>query len=421
MKNLTPIYLLLFFLVACQKHPSRNINPAQDVLNLLEASKSQLTQTDSALNLIIKAQEIAHKHGLTQYRASILNQKGRVYVEKNLLLEALECHLSVIMSTQKANEVAYANHQLGVLYTRMKQYDRAINHLQGALKYYTKANKNNWLVLSHFRLGKAYLLKQEFHQAENSFQASLRYAEKSGYDLMIQYNLDRLAEVCSKTGRFIEAKSYIKAMRERFQLENPPALISYLLLLGNTAEELAQPKEAAQYYDQAAAVIRQHPDNHLYLYGMYTYGNYLQRHQKDGITIWKEALNNYQVDESKYTAELVALSQALGNWYMNRQQLHDAAPFIQLSNRLQSERVALLSNMETQYNLAQIEQVQKQVAAQYAPSPSFWQNYGMYIVVAILIIYGIVLSVAYRNRYVKLQTYRKLVMQLIKPHVEEGR
>jgi len=421
MKKISPLLLLLFFTVACHKQPAKNHNPAQDIKNYIEASKANIHMPDTALALIKQAKQLADIYEIEQYNGLILNQMGWVYQKKNMTINALKCHLSASVSSAKANDKGYANHQLGVLYTQMEQYNKAITHFNEAVIQYTKLSKNNWLVLSQYQLGKTYLQHKDYVAAEKSFLAALRLAEKISYSVMVQYSLDRLAEVCIQTNRFIEAKTYLDTIQERFQLDDTPALISYLLLLGNTAEELDQTQKAAQYYTQAANVIRQHPANHLYLYGMFTYGQYLQKHSKNGIAIWEEALANHQHNETKYASELMALSQALGNWYMANNLSKKAAKYIQQTNLLQAKQLAVLSELETQYKLAQAEKVQDQVMAQYAPKPTFWQTQGLNLVVGILVVYAIVLSVAYRKRYIKLKTYRKLVMQLIKPHVDRGR
>jgi tetratricopeptide (TPR) repeat protein len=142
---------------------------------------------------------------------------------------------------------------IGFMYLKLYQYDKAIPELEKALEIYSSWDSKPWWVLNYTELGYAYHKTGQYDKEQKLYRRAAEYFPDDP-DLVYLQTILSLGK-----GEMIESKrlveKYISVCKENTSSDE-----TILLGLGNLYSEAGIPDKAEEYYRQALSIQPENPD-----------------------------------------------------------------------------------------------------------------------------------------------------------------
>ena len=161
-----------------------------------------------------------------------LEEYKKIVTEKAIINgnDALEdCYIALKLAEEidAKDYIGYFTHQIGICYTAIADYDRAIEYIQRAITLYTERNIPEALVSCNINLAKAYIHKKDFRNGLKTLHESNRYNQILKSPVFKARILNNFGAVYLDTGNkkkalkyFIDCIKISKEVDSTFDLQN---------------------------------------------------------------------------------------------------------------------------------------------------------------------------------------------------------
>lgn len=334
-------------------------------------------KNDSALFYIDKAIELSEKYDDSLCYAVALFNKGAIYSQSSNFEKALEYYL-VADSIQSRTPKLKSNSvetllEIAMIFMQFKNYDKAETYANRALKVSEEIGYKRHQVESETRLAMIAYRRKEYEKAEDKFNSVLEYFVAVNDKRKEAQILLTLGTINLDQGKLGKANNYFRAALDiSREINAQDNIIIGLKGIGLIKREEKKYIESQKYYTEALEISRSIPDI------------------------------REEVDCLKNLAEINFLTNnyaASSEYYRQHLPLKDS-----LSNMMNFERV---SELETQYETARKEQQIELLSTEnlLAEQKRKSQFALFAVMAALMLIVGLLLLFAYRN---KLKTAQKI-------------
>ncbi len=190
------------------------------IYNNLSVALNRITENESALRYLEKAEEIATQYGHVKMLPSILINEGRIYKEMQLWQKSKSKFDNVLLlldtTTIESNllgvtpleikQVSYTN--LGQLYISMGDMPTALSYLQKSNKLLSPGSNPYYHVPNLIALGRVYLSMKNYSLAEKYLTNAMALSRKTGIGDGVSEAAHYLSDLYAATGKFEKAYEF---------------------------------------------------------------------------------------------------------------------------------------------------------------------------------------------------------------------
>jgi tetratricopeptide (TPR) repeat protein len=197
---------------------------------------------------------------------NIRHSLGLLYSNLGQYQKALE-HLSKILEisqkTGDKQEEGSILNEIGSIYIRLGEFSKAIEYLAQALDISRQMSDQNKEAVRLGNLGIAFARLGEFDRAADFYEESIALSELTGNTLVQRDGLGNLANLYAQSGQFTLAiELYEKTLRISRQTEDKRGESNNLGNMGLAHQGLGNFREAIYYHEQALAISREIGNKH---------------------------------------------------------------------------------------------------------------------------------------------------------------
>lgn len=245
---LYPVALLLFFIIPTQLKADNYVDSVQTLIAELERKHLTDTVLNTRLELIKYVKDsdydlflelagqnivLAQKHQKNWALIDVYMEMGEVLITKGIYGGALT-HLNQAMSLAQRDDYkpykGWIFIALGNAYQGMSNYDKCLEFYQSALDVFTQTNSIDGMGLAATNLGNIYNRINDFEKAEYYLKIGLEYREKLGDTVELGFTRMYYHAFKIKQGEFIQAESDLKALLDKLVKKEELSKNDYRLL-----------------------------------------------------------------------------------------------------------------------------------------------------------------------------------------------
>ncbi|GMT48962.1 MAG: hypothetical protein IEMM0008_0501 [bacterium] len=208
-----------------------------------------------------KSLDIEKEYGNQPNFAVVTNNIGTVYFRKGNLNKALELFQAALKIDEKLNieqGIAIDKNNIGMVYREKKKYDEAITQFQESIRLHEKFNQSFYAAGGHNNLGLTYKLKGKLDMALTHYNKSIKFYESlrdKKREAAVYTNIGELYFNDKKdlSGAF---RAYEKANQRYIQINDNVGIAYSSWWMGYIQELSGQYYPARDYYEKAHAAYR---------------------------------------------------------------------------------------------------------------------------------------------------------------------
>lgn len=170
------------------------------LLSLGELELAQGSLTDAS-NHIFSAWVLADMSDTPPDKFNLYATTGKYYAKISNYTEAIKSYELAVRSVGDPARQAIIYNNLGNVYRRMSQFDRAMNYLSRAVRINASKKIYDQLAGNHFNIGELYLQQSQTAKAYNEYLLALKYDKISESSVGIIEDLKRLAQCAYTLGK----------------------------------------------------------------------------------------------------------------------------------------------------------------------------------------------------------------------------
>lgn len=196
------------------------LGQAEDLAKITSGFLSR-NMYDRALNYSQRALEVCPDSAPIQFQvhlrihsASVFSYMGKVKQAEKLLLQAID----LAAKNHENSQVAFARHELGLLYVRNSQYDAASTSITEALKAIKGSNNEILEAIFLDDLGEIYILTKKYKKAIQTLQQALVRWRRNGNSHNAVTTAKKLARMLAKLKEFDTAFEMLGEMVKYCQM-----------------------------------------------------------------------------------------------------------------------------------------------------------------------------------------------------------
>lgn len=222
---------------------------------LQKAAILQQQDPEQALILVSRITELATEDKLVYYLSAAQKIRGNVHFLQSEYDLAKECYFSALVHAKKADDARLTgdiHYNLGRVFTKLKDFPAALEHLQHSLTFRRKLSERKDESSSLTHIGQVYWEMQDFQQSVLYFQKAAEVCDSSLSARQIAIIYNNLGNSCIKINdipRALEAYLYSLKLKETFG--NATDLGTAQLNLGNLYYTTTEYVLALSYYLEA--------------------------------------------------------------------------------------------------------------------------------------------------------------------------
>jgi tetratricopeptide (TPR) repeat protein len=229
---------------------------ADDMLQILRRARELAEEADDRKSLA----ESYHWLGVAHYFVE-LNASPSVSAGEGSYQEALDCHLRALELRKKLEDergVSESLFQIGTVYERRQQADRALDYFSRAIRIAVRAGYPNGKVEPARHLAYHALAQGNLGQAVHHARQALELREKSGFKPYLPLDHLLLSEIRFKAGDLESAETHAKkAHALAHEMGYGRAVASALVVLGDILARQGKADRANVKYKAALVLARQ--------------------------------------------------------------------------------------------------------------------------------------------------------------------
>ncbi|WP_118953142.1 tetratricopeptide repeat-containing sensor histidine kinase [Taibaiella helva] len=187
------------------------------IYNNLSVALNRISENESALHYLDKAEAIATQHGLVKMLPGILINQGRIYKEMQLWVKSKDRFDQVLLlldtvtiesnllgiSALEIKQISYTN--LGQLYIAQNNMQTALYYLQKSSKLLSSRSNPYYQVPNLVGLGRVYLSLKKYKLAGRYLEDALALSQKSGIGDGLSEAAHYLSDLYAATGNYERA------------------------------------------------------------------------------------------------------------------------------------------------------------------------------------------------------------------------
>lgn len=271
MKNFLPkIFPLITFFILISSYQSKGISVADSLKQLLDGETNdsvkiallnelsyEYVERDASLALYYaqKAVEIAIRNQSSFGLMRSWGQMGSAFRKLNNYTRAIECYIKGEKYAEELNDLfrkSALNHNIGILYHELKQYEKAEKFLTFSLNADKESGDlfNSAITLN--ALGALYIDMQQLPRAQATLARSCNMFRESGHTNQAAMSYRNLAITENKLGHTsVAIQYYEKAFDLYVNLSQHRKAAECLRMLASLYHELKKPEKAIFYYEKS--------------------------------------------------------------------------------------------------------------------------------------------------------------------------
>ena len=266
--KITKFQILLIFFVFiisynCNAKISQNFNDSlksispEEQINRLTNYSKQLKDSYPNLALLYanKALKIADSTELFGAQMSSLTLLGSIHYDLSEYIEAQKIFQEIIERTKKLKNnpyCAYAQHYMGLIYTKHGNYDKAIDDCKVALEIYSSINNKESLALVLKDIGNIYFYWNNKESALNFYTKALKTNEEINNKSEIAACYNNIGRLYTELNNYNTAIDYLnRSLEIKLQLHDTKSYASTYINIGNLYEKKGDFRIAIEYYTKA--------------------------------------------------------------------------------------------------------------------------------------------------------------------------
>jgi serine phosphatase RsbU (regulator of sigma subunit) len=231
------------------------------ILNQLAQIEISSKNYEKAILYGEQALELANKSTDSRQKGASLRTIGKAYQGKNDFSSALNYYLqSVILfeAVNDAKQLADDHFDISMLYSQRNAYQKSVDNLQKALKYYQAAKDTEGEEKTLNALGSSYLALNDYANASNQYNKLLELSKKNNNHVSVTNVLGKLATLNKVNNKFDEALKYSE---EKYNLhkgkgENLEAAFA-ANNIGFVYRQKGEVTKSVEYFNQALDLFKQ--------------------------------------------------------------------------------------------------------------------------------------------------------------------
>lgn len=264
-----------------------------DVLNKLSGAYFNQSQTLS-LGYSKEALDLARETSYRLGETTALRGIGNIFYRFGDFAEALPNYQASLEIEKEINNVpmiAGTLNNIALIHALTGDLEKALEVNLEALKLLEGTDEKDRVVRIVLNsIGNNYMQLEDYNKSLEFFKRSLSICEESGDLEGVAFNLNNIALLCQKQGKFVEALEYYqKTLDIRRKLKHKHGLASTLLKMGNCIMESGEMSSAREYLEEGIQIADEENFKDLVKDGLKWIGIILEREGK-----YKEALDFYK-------------------------------------------------------------------------------------------------------------------------------
>ncbi len=240
----------------------KSISPEEQINRLTNYSK-QLKDSYPNLALLYanKALKIADSTKIFSAQMSSLTLLGTINYELSNYIDAQKIFQNIIERTKKLKNnpyCAYAQHYMGLIYTKHGNYDKAIDDCKVALEIYSSINNKESLALVLKDIGNIYFYWNNKESALNFYTKALKTNEEINNKSEIAACYNNIGRLYTELNNYNTAIDYLnKSLEIKLQIHDIKSYASTYINIGNIYEKKGDFKIALKYYTKALDIYKE--------------------------------------------------------------------------------------------------------------------------------------------------------------------
>ena len=415
MKLHSLLLLFAFISIVSCNFESEKIASEQERLayDLFMKAKHESGDASTSIGLLDRSIEIGEGLSSPTYLIYALNLRGYLYLHEQQYLQAMrDFSKAVEVNEENTDQLAYSYHHLGIVYTKIDDFEKSAMMLEKAQDLYRKTGQTAWLQRNHYHMAMASLFAKRVDFAEQHAKASMQLAEELGSEREIALSGSLLSRIYIEQSRITKAEELISQMEQRFGNTDVDTKLRFLGKKAYMAEQLGQTEVAVVHYQDALQILQNNSEvDERLVYNIHLfYGKLLSDTEKtaEAVRVWRAALDHPAAKPGMYAADLTSIYDKLATTIADAGDYEEGFKYAQLNatiNTTQRELLSIVNDKQTELkNLLQ--KRQEQLAAAEATSQArFWYLLIALSAVLLLAVAGVIL---YRSRRYWLKEAKEL-------------
>ncbi len=186
-----------------------------------------------ASNHIFTAWQLSELSETPVVQFNLYATTGKFFAKTSNFTEAIRNYDMAIRHTGDPAQEAIIFNNIGNVYRRMGDYDRALNYLNKAKRINEMKKLYDQLAGNYYNLGELYLQQEQIQKAHNQYLLALKYDKMSENSVGIIEDLKKLAQCAYLMGKYEVSQIYLnRALRaaESIRLTRQIGIINGLIL-----------------------------------------------------------------------------------------------------------------------------------------------------------------------------------------------
>ena len=384
-----------------------NHNQLYSVDYLINISRNkQVKNFDSAESILLRANDLADSLADKDQQIESLFLLGHLYFD-NGYFEQVEQTFTKILTLYREelndDQLADANHTLGLNHIKFNNYDKSIDLFQEALSYYEKTDKKTEIAKVLKDIGVVYYYLGNDNLALDYYQKALIIFKEINDDDGISKSYNNIGMIFKEKGNFVLALEYLNnSLQLKKAINNPYGIANTLGNIGDTYLESGEYDKAIEYFNQALNIW----EDLNYLHGITEVYNYLgDGYMRKGE--YKLALDNLLKAQSvskqnNFKQRLTRNYELLSKVYYLTSDYKKSADYLISYNSLKDSLFLLLTEQKIDEYLARSKNAEAEKEILLQDKKIMQQRFQFIVSVAILVTFIIFFILLIRqNRAIK--------------------